>query len=305
MMHKYFKPRITDGKLTLFRLLLAFLCSLVLRSVYYESLDSNDNSWLVPVMDLLGLALQLSIFACMVGIMIYPNPLPLRSIWRRAEPGSDFSFSAYQVLALVILALFLRHGAGIISQIYMQIFQPEKFSAAISGLQGISVPSLFPSLHDFEWKMISAIILAPIFEEILYRGFILNFLLSKYKPIGALLISSVVFAIFHGSGYFSAFLGGLYIGALYILFGRLDICIFAHAIGNLLASTIERLFFGQLVIYDVSHFSERPLAVCLALISILVYVGFLAVCIRTFKTKMTNSAFAKWANQTGAGAART
>lgn len=175
----------------------------------------------------------------------------------------------------------------------MQVFQPEKFSAAIAALPAKSALSLFPSLRDFDWHVMSTIIFAPIAEEIVYRGFILNFLLSKYKPTGAVLLSAVIFAIFHGSGYFSAFLGGLYIGALYILFGRLDICIFAHVIGNLLSSTVDKLFFGQLIIYDVSHFGERPLGACLALISIFVYVGFFAVCIRVFKTKITNSAFAK------------
>lgn len=77
-------------------------------------------------------------------------------------------------------------------------------------------------------------LLAPIVEEILMRGFILNSLQNKYGMVIALLVSSLLFAILHFNFVqtLSAVICGLILGLLYINTGSLFCCILAHSLYN-------------------------------------------------------------------------
>lgn len=75
---------------------------------------------------------------------------------------------------------------------------------------------------------------APITEEILMRGFMLSGLQSKYNTATALLVTTIVFAVFHFNFVqsISAGICGLVLGLLYINTGSLFCCILAHALYN-------------------------------------------------------------------------
>ncbi|MFM7440965.1 MAG: lysostaphin resistance A-like protein, partial [Snowella sp.] len=72
----------------------------------------------------------------------------------------------------------------------------------IWGGQGGSNPLLFLALETQDWFAISvffftASIAAPFYEEIMFRGFLLPSL-TRYVPVwGAILFSSLIFAIAH------------------------------------------------------------------------------------------------------------
>ncbi|GIM29325.1 hypothetical protein CPJCM30710_19910 [Clostridium polyendosporum] len=81
------------------------------------------------------------------------------------------------------------------------------------------------------------ILAAPLEEEFLYRGIILNGLCKKYSPKIALIISSLVFAVAHlnlPQG-INAFLLGLLLGYFYIKTKSIILCMFCHGINNLIA----------------------------------------------------------------------
>lgn len=91
---------------------------------------------------------------------------------------------------------------GIISDFALSFFVPNNTN-----------PNLSPKVLDFVFTIISSAIVAPICEELLYRGCVLN-LLSKYGYKKAVLFSGFFFALMHYniSQFFYAFIAGIIIG---------------------------------------------------------------------------------------------
>ena len=61
------------------------------------------------------------------------------------------------------------------------------------------------------------VVAAPLFEELLFRGIILDGLLKNYQPVRAIVFSALMFALVHGnlSQGVGAFLGGIVMGWIY------------------------------------------------------------------------------------------
>ncbi|MCT0247827.1 CPBP family intramembrane metalloprotease [Synechococcus sp. CS-205] len=85
----------------------------------------------------------------------------------------------------------------------------------------------------------TAIVLAPLFEETIFRGVLLPVVGRELGPLQAVLISSTVFGIAHLSlGEFPAlFTLGLGLGWLRLSSGRLSACVGLHALWNALTFT--------------------------------------------------------------------
>lgn len=109
--------------------------------------------------------------------------------------------------------------------------------------------SIFPSSKENYQQIIQSIIsspivslidfciFAPILEEFLMRGFILNGLSVNYGIIVALLISSILFALLHFNiaQIFPSFICGIILGLIYLYTGSILSCIFAHMGYNLIS----------------------------------------------------------------------
>ncbi len=83
---------------------------------------------------------------------------------------------------------------------------------------------------------LSICVIAPIFEEIIYRGIILEQLSKKYNSIISVTTSAVIFGLIHANLHQSvnAFFIGLIIGFIYIKTNSLLLCIFWHFANNFL-----------------------------------------------------------------------
>ncbi len=83
---------------------------------------------------------------------------------------------------------------------------------------------------------VSICVIAPVFEEVIYRGIILEQLSKKYSPAKAIVTSAVIFGLIHFNLHQSvnAFFIGLIIGFIYIKTNSLLLCIFWHFINNFL-----------------------------------------------------------------------
>jgi len=86
-----------------------------------------------------------------------------------------------------------------------------------------------------------AIVAAPLWEEIVFRGFLLTgFLNSRLGTTGSVLLTAVLFAMLHGQydlyGVASVFTTGLLLGMARIRTGSVVTCIAMHAFGNLIAT---------------------------------------------------------------------
>ncbi|GCD08489.1 CPBP family intramembrane glutamic endopeptidase [Clostridium tagluense] len=92
--------------------------------------------------------------------------------------------------------------------------------------------------------ILSSAVVAPIYEEIIFRGILLKGMAKKINPIIALVVSALFFAVVHlnvPQG-INAFLLGLVIGFIYLTTGSIYLSIFAHFINNLLALSVSSRF---------------------------------------------------------------
>lgn len=86
-------------------------------------------------------------------------------------------------------------------------------------------------IQDFIWLFIAIAIIAPIVEEITFRGILYSYLKNKYTKNTALLLSSIIFGILH-LVFPPLFLMGMVLGFLYEKYDSLYPSIFLHAINN-------------------------------------------------------------------------
>ena len=107
---------------------------------------------------------------------------------------------------------------------------------------GINVPQndmsiRSPSAIALTVQFAYAVILAPLFEELIFRGLILN-TLSKYSKRTAVLVSALAFALMHGNvpQAVSAFGTGLLYAIIAVNSGSIVPTIIIHMLNNLFAS---------------------------------------------------------------------
>ncbi len=97
---------------------------------------------------------------------------------------------------------------------------------------------LFARLFDSDlgvWGgILRIVIIAPIVEELIFRGIIMSGFSRIYHPVFAIFFSALLFALFHLNPwqFASAFALGLILGWIRIQTGSLLACIFGHAIHN-------------------------------------------------------------------------
>jgi membrane protease YdiL (CAAX protease family) len=89
-----------------------------------------------------------------------------------------------------------------------------------------SVPILYNTL-----TVITLVVVAPVTEELLFRGILLHRWTVKWGVRRAVLISSLVFAVLHGN-IVGLFIFGLVMAVLYIKTGTLLVPIACHALNN-------------------------------------------------------------------------
>lgn len=88
------------------------------------------------------------------------------------------------------------------------------------------------------WFYIEAFMVAPLWEEVLFRGFLYPVLKSKWGKWSAILATSVLFAGMHAHipTLFPLFLFGIVLALIYERYGSLGYAIMLHAIFNVVSS---------------------------------------------------------------------
>jgi len=94
------------------------------------------------------------------------------------------------------------------------------------------------------FAFLTVAVAAPILEEILFRGIILDGFLKNYSPTKAIVWSAVIFGLVHLNPYqfIPAFLIGLIMGWIYWKTGSLWLCILIHFINNSAGFVFSWLF---------------------------------------------------------------
>ncbi len=95
--------------------------------------------------------------------------------------------------------------------------------------------------NDFATMLLLAVVMAPIFEEIVFRGIIQKGLINNgVKPTAAIWIAAVIFGLVHGNPwqFVGAVLLGVAMGIVYHRTGSLLLPILLHAFNNLIGSLL-------------------------------------------------------------------
>lgn len=111
------------------------------------------------------------------------------------------------------------------------------------------MPEFFKKMMDMlmsaplEVTLLCASVFAPFFEEWLCRGMVLRGLLSRTKPVYAILISAAFFAVIHLNPWqaIPAFILGCLFGLVYYKTGSLKLTMLMHCANNTFSILISRL----------------------------------------------------------------
>lgn len=97
--------------------------------------------------------------------------------------------------------------------------------------------ALFRQLTTNVWGMLSVVVVGTLAEELTYRAGILQLTRKHLGNIGAVILSSLLFAVVHGNLYqmIPAFILGLALGYLYLRTEDLRLCWAAHVVNNAFA----------------------------------------------------------------------
>ncbi|MBT1707394.1 CPBP family intramembrane metalloprotease [Fulvivirgaceae bacterium PWU5] len=177
----------------------------------------------------------------------------------------DNSHVIYLVIAISISLLF-----GIISPVSMLIPMPESVRASL--IEMVNQTSLF--------TFVLMVIAAPVLEELIFRGVILDGLLKQaYSPSKAIIISSFLFGIVHLNPwqFVAAFLVGLFAGWVFYKTRNMVYPIVIHSTTNLCGYLI-RTFADHKSIINYSLLDMYGGLINLAIITV-GSVGVIVLCI--------------------------
>lgn len=104
------------------------------------------------------------------------------------------------------------------------------------------------------WLLVSSVLLAPLFEEIVFRGYVAGVLRSAYGGVAAWIGSAVVFGLVHitPSVAVNAAFCGLVLGFYYLRYRSLVLVIMLHAMNNLTACFLRTIGLGDSTLRDVA-----------------------------------------------------
>ena len=129
---------------------------------------------------------------------------------------------------LVISYIFITYGW--FDYILFSIPTGDMFESAMEYFESLPIVIL----------LIETCIIAPICEEVLYRGILLKGLINKYNSKRAIVYSSLIFGIAHlniPQG-INAFLLGLILGTVFYYTRSIYLCMIMHFVNNLLVNFV-------------------------------------------------------------------
>lgn len=140
------------------------------------------------------------------------------------------TFSFKDILFIVLLNIFFSYGMLLITN-YLKnwYFDANSTYLFISSFKTLTI---FTSL-------LSSLIIAPIFEELLFRGIFLQRLAKVFSLPFTILVISILFGLIHGfGGIISAIVFGISMCILYVKSQNILVPIFAHFLNNVFAELI-------------------------------------------------------------------
>lgn len=202
----------------------------VIETIKNPSVDINQ---ILTEETLLKYTLPINIICQIISLCIflpiYLNNKKKNYITVSKSKGQTFNYLTYSFAVILV---------GIISGIFMSFL--ENFAIKIDG--GYSSITSITSQNVY-LSLISVVLLAPILEEILFRGLIFNRLNSKFKTWTSIIISALIFGLIHGNiiQTINATILGIAFAYIYSKTHNLIPCIIGHFLNNLISIVEEQI----------------------------------------------------------------
>lgn len=126
------------------------------------------------------------------------------------------------------------------------------------------------------WAAVTLVVMAPLFEELIFRGVLLESMRRRYGLLAAWLLSSLLFAVvhLHPTVAVNAFFMGLILGFVYIASDSLWASVFLHAVNNGIAYVLlltgiggEGMLLGDLIASETLYGVIYTVAAAIFLLS--------------------------------------
>jgi membrane protease YdiL (CAAX protease family) len=139
---------------------------------------------------------------------------------------------------------------------------------------------------DSLWTLLTVVVAAPIFEEIIFRGKLYNVLHVSCAPILAVLLSSAVFGIVHFQPivFISGILSGVLFRYAYIRTRSIYSPILLHMCNNALAYALTILSYSERSLLDLVE-SDAYNFIIYYVSSIILVVSMIAMVIRIARSR--------------------
>lgn len=151
-------------------------------------------------------------------------------------------FNWKEIILVIVIHLLITFGFIFIIVLAASYISPDSINAILNDDSAV-IPEVFSSkLYYF----ITAVFLAPIVEEIVFRGIILNRLKVRWGTGAAIIISSVLFGILHfRMAIVGAIVFGVCMSLVYLRTRKILITMTIHFINNFFASILMFLPMGE------------------------------------------------------------
>ena len=239
------------------------------------------------------------------GIMILFQLLFAPIIFLGDFIGKELSLFLYYVVAIgVTFWVIYTKRKGKTGKESINISVPDKYIVlpvivgTLAIMYGVTIPitSLIPMPDILKqafldtlggtgvFAFLTIVIAAPVLEELIFRGIVLEGLLAKYSTVKSIVITSILFGIVHMNPwqFVSAFALGLFTGWLFYKTKNLSFCIIIHATNNFIGFLSS--FFADESMADQTMTEYYGGAVNYAL-SIIISIAILCGCILFLKRR--------------------
>lgn len=183
-----------------------------------------------------AIQLVVMVIADLVGILLFwkLSKLRVKSFFARPVDGVENTIKGTVVFyGVMIVGMVL---VNIILQIFYALFNHYPLSPDFNVSASEPIALVF--------YLLATCVAAPILEEILFRGFVLRSL-QKFGNVFAILISGILFGLFHGNleQTIPTALGGIVLAYIAVKSNSIIPCVVAHFFNNALSSAF--MIFSQ------------------------------------------------------------
>lgn len=165
-------------------------------------------------------------------------------------------------LSLSMLYMYLRGFRGKPLRYSAKGFNPNIILIGLLWLVAMQVvvepvslllPEAEQSVDRGFWSIIVSVVFVPVFEELFFRGVILESLLKRHRRLFSVIVSSLIFAFMHGQPaiMLTAFVSGLVFGTIYLHTNSVFSTIILHSINNAIAYALMTLNLDGFSYYDI------------------------------------------------------